>query len=108
MIIDCHGHYTTAPGELEAWRKLQIAGLKDPANAPAKSALKIGDDQIRESLAGAQLKIQRARGTDLKIFSPMGGAMAQHVGDAAASLGWSEICSDLMHRCCALYPDNFV
>jgi L-ascorbate metabolism protein UlaG (beta-lactamase superfamily) len=22
MIIDCHGHYTTAPAEAEAWRKL--------------------------------------------------------------------------------------
>jgi len=108
MIIDCHGHYTTAPGELEAWRNLQIAGLKDPANAPAKSALKISDDQIRESLAGAQLKLQRERGTDLTIFSPRASAMAHHVGDAAASLVWSEICNDLIHRCCTLYPANFV
>ncbi len=29
MIIDCHGHYTTAPTALEAWRKRQIAGIKD-------------------------------------------------------------------------------
>jgi hypothetical protein len=31
MIIDCHGHYTTAPKALETWRNAQIAGIKDPA-----------------------------------------------------------------------------
>ncbi len=34
MIIDVHGHYTTAPAALGAWRDLQIAGLKDPSKAP--------------------------------------------------------------------------
>ena len=29
MIIDIHGHYTTAPKALEAWRNQQIAGIKD-------------------------------------------------------------------------------
>ncbi len=28
MIIDCHGHYTTAPKALEEFRKRQIDGLK--------------------------------------------------------------------------------
>jgi 4-oxalmesaconate hydratase len=55
MIIDCHGHYTTAPTELETWRKLQIAALDDPAKAPKKASLKISDDQLRESVEGAQL-----------------------------------------------------
>ena len=27
MIIDCHGHYTTAPKALENWRNAQIAGI---------------------------------------------------------------------------------
>ena len=27
MIIDCHGHYTTAPQKLQAWRDRQLAGL---------------------------------------------------------------------------------
>ena len=36
MIIDCHGHYTTAPGELQAFRDAQIAALKDPARAPRR------------------------------------------------------------------------
>ena len=35
MIIDCHGHYTTAPPALEQWRKRQIAGINDPSLMPA-------------------------------------------------------------------------
>ena len=41
MIIDCHGHYTTAPKALEAWRNRQIAGINDPAQAPKVADLKI-------------------------------------------------------------------
>jgi len=108
MIIDCHGHYTTAPGELEAWRKAQVAALEHRSPAPAKAALKIGDDQIRASLEGAQLKLQRERGTDVTIFSPRAAGMAHHVGDAGTSRAWSEICNDLIHRCVSLYPGNFV
>ena len=48
MIIDCHGHYTTAPKALEAWRNRQIAGIKDPAQAPKVAELKISDDELRE------------------------------------------------------------
>ncbi len=70
MIIDCHGHYTTAPKELESYRNSQIAGLKDPSHVASKGALKITDDRIRESLEGAQLKFQRERGSDVTIFSP--------------------------------------
>jgi hypothetical protein len=60
MIIDCHGHYTTAPKELEEYRKRQIASLKDATQVAAKGPLKISDDQIRESLENAQLRIQRS------------------------------------------------
>ena len=108
MIIDCHGHYTTAPKALEAWRKQQIADLEKPGHAPAKGALKIGDDEIRESLEGAQLKIQRERGTDLTIFSPRASGMAHHVGTEAVSLEWTRISNNLIHRICTLLPDNFV
>jgi 4-oxalmesaconate hydratase len=108
MIIDCHGHYTTAPSEFEAWRKAQIAAFESRSSGPAKSALKISDDQVRASLEGAQLKLQRQRGTDLTIFSPRAAGMAHHVGDAATSRVWSEICNDMIHRCVSLYPKNFV
>jgi len=108
MIIDCHGHYTTAPKELEAYRQKQIADLKDPAHVAAKGTLSISDDQIRESIDKAQLKLQRERGTDVTIFSPRAAGMGHHIGNATTSLHWSLVCNDLIHRVCSLYPQNFV
>jgi 4-oxalmesaconate hydratase len=108
MIIDCHGHYTTAPRELEAWRQRQIANLNNPAHVLSEGPLNISDDQIRESLETAQLKLQRERGTDITIFSPRAVGMAHHVGTAATSLQWAQVCNDLIHRVCTLYPKNFV
>src|SRR6185503_17045161 len=107
MIIDCHGHYTTAPKGLQAWRDDQLAGLK-AARPAAKGRLDISDDEIRESLEHAQLKLQRERGTDVTIFSPRASAMAHHIGDAVTSLHWTEHCNDLIDRVCRLYPKNFV
>ena len=108
MIIDCHGHYTTAPKELEAFRQKQIADLKDASHTPSKGALNITDDQIRESIDKAQLKLQRERGTDVTIFSPRAAGMGHHIGNAMTSLHWSLVCNDLIHRVCTLYPKNFV
>jgi 4-oxalmesaconate hydratase len=108
MIIDCHGHYTTAPGELQKFRDGQIAGLKNPATAPVVAEPKISDDEIRESLEKAQLKLQRERGTDLTIFSPRASAMAHHIGTETTSLEWTRVCNDLIQRVCSLYPENFV
>jgi len=108
MIIDCHGHYTTAPKELEAFRQKQIADLKDASHTPSKGALNITDDQIRESIDKAQLKLQRERGTDVTIFSPRAAGMGHHIGNATTSLHWSLVCNDLIHRVCTLYPKNFV
>src|SRR2546427_609518 len=71
MIIDCHGHYTTAPNQLELFRDRQLAGLADANRRPTTTNLGISDDQIRDSLENAQLKFQRERGTDLTIFSPL-------------------------------------
>ena len=107
MIIDCHGHYTTAPKALEAYRKRQIDALKDPSPSTSE-ALKISDDEIRESVEKAQLRIQRERGIDLTIFSPRAVAMGHHIGNAATSLQWTQVCNDLIHRVCMLYPDSFV
>src|SRR6266700_3748405 len=98
MIIDCHGHYTTAPKDLQTYRDSQIAGLKDPSHIPSKGAVNITDDQIRESLENAQLKFQRERGTDVTIFSPRASAMAHHIGDAKTSLNWTRHCNDMIHR----------
>jgi 4-oxalmesaconate hydratase len=108
MIIDCHGHYTTAPKALEDYRKRQLGALEAGREPLAKGTLAISDGQIRESLEGAQLRMQRERGTDLTIFSPRASAMGHHLGDAPCSRFWSEHCNELIHRVCTLYPRNFV
>jgi 4-oxalmesaconate hydratase len=110
MIIDCHGHYTTAPKALQVYRDAQIAELTTaPApGARTKGTVSITDDEIRQSLEHAQLKFQRERGTDVTIFSPRASAMAHHLGDETTSLHWSQHCNDLIARVCGLYPQNFV
>jgi 4-oxalmesaconate hydratase len=104
MIIDVHGHYTTAPPELKAWRLRQIAGLGAPFNEP----LTIRDDQLRETIEANQLRFQQERGTDLVLFSPTAGGMEHHVGDANTSLEWSRTVNDLIYRVCKMFPDSFV
>src|ERR1700688_3853716 len=106
MIIDCHGHYTSEPQSFIEFRKQQIAAFTDSSAAPAPP--QISDDQIRERLEPAQLKLQRERGTDVTIFSPRASVMGHHVGNATTSLHWSELCNELIHRVCTLYPNNFV
>src|SRR3954470_3408126 len=108
MIIDCHGHYTTEPKDLLRWRKEQVDNVKEPAKQPSKSSLKASDDEIRESLEGAQLKLQRERGTDVTIFSPRAMGMSHHIGDEQTSIEWSRACNDLISRVCKLFPDNFL
>ena len=34
MIIDCHGHYTTAPAAHNAFRQAQLAGVAEPPGPP--------------------------------------------------------------------------
>ena len=83
MIIDCHGHYTTAPKALHGVsRQRSSPALAGPGAPAERRSIGITDDEIRESLEGAQLKLQRERGTDLTIFSPRAAGMAHHVGDA--------------------------
>jgi 4-oxalmesaconate hydratase len=106
MVIDCHGHYTTAPKELQAFRDMQITALTD-SSAPAARLASITDDQLRESVQ-PQLKFQTDRGTDVTIFSPRASAMAHHIGGADTSLAWTRACNDLIHRVCGLFPRNFV
>ena len=106
MIIDCHGHYTTAPEELRAFRRDLLSPGAD-VQALSARGMAISDDQIRESLESAQLRLQRERGTDLTIFSPRAAGMAHHQGDQAVSLAWTRACNDLIGRVRDLYPDNF-
>ena len=109
LIIDCHGHYTTAPKELGEYRTRQKEAVADDAAyAHVKGVLSISDDQLRESLSGAQLKLQRERGTDLTIFSPRASWMGHHIGNQSTSKYWSEHCNELIYRISELYPQNFV
>lgn len=50
LVIDCHGHYTTAPKALETWRNAQVAGIQNPAAMPRPADLRITDDELRESI----------------------------------------------------------
>jgi len=107
MIIDCHGHYTTAPAAHQRFREAQLEGIKDPSATPAKPA-HISDDEIRETVDTNQLRLQKLRGSDLTIFSPRASAMGHHIGDEAISLAWTVANNDLIKRVVDLYPENFV
>lgn len=107
LIIDCHGHYTTAPEPHQEFRKAQLAKFENPS-LPAPKPTKISDEQIRQSIEDNQLKLLRARGADLTLFSPRASAMAHHLGDGDVSKAWSRACNDLIRRVVDLYPENFV
>lgn len=107
MIIDCHGHYTTAPPVLEQWRQRQVAGISDVSLTPERSELVISDDELRESIECNQLSLMKQRGIDLVIFSPRASFMAHHIGDFAVSSVWAAICNELCFRVTRLFPDHF-
>ena len=109
MIIDCHGHYTTAPPELGVYRDAQQAALeRDSMHVGEKGSLGLTDDQIRESIENNQLRLQRERGADLTIFSPRASGMGHHIGNAHTSRFWTQHCNELVRRVCDLFPENFV
>lgn len=108
MIIDIHGHYTTAPAQLGAWRDRQIAWTEGKGDKPEVAELEISDDDIRETIEANQLKLMNERGSDVTIFSPRASFMAHHIGDFEVSRTWSEICNDLCARVAGLFPDRFV
>jgi len=109
LIIDCHGHYTTAPDALGEYREQQKKDLAtNPLFEHLKGTVKISDDQLRESLESAQLKLQNERGTDVTIFSPRASWMGHHIGNQSTSRYWTEHCNELIYRISELYPQNFV
>jgi 4-oxalmesaconate hydratase len=101
MIIDIHGHYTTEPAKLLAFRDKQLAGLADPMRRPQTNELGITDEELLKSVE-PQLKLQKERGSDLTIFSPRAAGMAHHVGTEATGIEWSRMSNDLIHRICTL------
>ncbi len=108
MIIDCHGHYTTAPPQLGEYREAQRTALEiDPSQVGEKGTISISDDELRDSLELNQLRLQRQRGIDLTLFSPRASWMGHHIGNQHTSRFWTEHCNDLIRRICDLYPTNF-
>ena len=106
LIIDCHGHYTTAPTAHNAWREAQKAAFssgKDVSPYPL-----ISDDEICETLEANQLRLLRERGADMTIFSPRASAMEPHIGDERMARAWARANNDLIKRCVDLYPETFV
>ena len=107
LIIDCHGHYTTAPPPLQQFRDAQLAAFQD-ASLPTPELGAISDDQIRESIEKNQLRLIRERGADMTIFSPRASAMAHHLGDEAISQSWTRACNNMIKRVVDLFPETFV
>jgi len=105
LVIDCHGHYTTAPPQHDGWRDAQKAAFK--SGEPAPPYPEITDDEIRQTIEQNQLKLLKERGADLTIFSPRASTMAHQVGDEAVSLEWARVSNDLIARVCGLYPETF-
>lgn len=108
MIIDCHGHYTTTPPGVGAYRDAQKEAIaNDPKHVGDKGTVHVTDDEIIESIETNQLRLQKERGTDLTIFSPRASWMGHHIGNEHTSRFWSEQQNDLIKRVCDLFPKNF-
>ncbi|MFB0612261.1 amidohydrolase family protein [Aurantiacibacter poecillastricola] len=106
LIVDCHGHYTTAPAQHDDWRAKQVEAWKEGGKAPPYPT--ITDDEIRETIESNQLKLIKERGADVTIFSPRASRMAHHVGDQDVSAEWSHHCNNLIYRVTKLFPETFV
>lgn len=105
MIIDCHGHYTVLPKAHDAWREAQKAAFASNTAPPPYPD--ISDAEIRETIEANQLRLIRARGADMTLFSPRASAMAPHIGDEAVARAWARHCNDLIARVVALFPETF-
>src|SRR5439155_11775099 len=76
VIIDCHGHYTTAPKAHTSWREAQQAAFGAGQEPPLYP--QISDDEVRKSVAGSQLRLMTERGVDLTVLSPRASAVGHH------------------------------
>jgi 4-oxalmesaconate hydratase len=106
VIIDCHGHYTTAPGPHNEWRESQLEAFLAGVAAPAYPV--ISDDEITDTIERNQLRLLRERGADMTIFSPRASAMGHHEGDLAVGIAWAQACNDLIARVVSLFPETFI
>jgi 4-oxalmesaconate hydratase len=106
LIIDCHGHYTTAPPAHDAWREAQKAAFQRGERPPPYPV--ITDDEIRSSIERNQLRLIRERGAHITLFSPRASVMAHHIGDEGVSIAWTRRCNELIHRVVRSMPETFL
>jgi 4-oxalmesaconate hydratase len=106
VIIDCHGHFTTAPSELQGFRDEQLSRLADPSLPPPALGA-IPDSVLRDSVEGYQLRILQERGADAMLFSPKASAMDHHVPDRSTAIEWARASNDLIARVAGLFPGRF-
>jgi 4-oxalmesaconate hydratase len=103
VIIDCHGHFTTAPKALGVWRRQQLEDGGTLLRGP-----EISDDDLRQAIESGQLPKQRERGLDVTLFSPIAGQMGHHLGTLEQGVQWAHVTNDLIARVCDLFPGSFV
>lgn len=103
MIIDVHGHYTTAPAALDAYRGRMLARL----NKPAGAGLTLSPEAVRTSLTSYVQRMDE-RGIDVVLLSPRASGMGHEIGDERVSRAWTEACNDAVAAAVAAFPGRFV
>ena len=87
MIIDCHGHYTTAPAAHTRFREAQLAACE--AARRRRPTRRSATTRSARAIENNQLRLMRERGVDLTLFSPRASAMAHHVPRPASRRAWA-------------------
>ncbi|MGO2112083.1 MAG: amidohydrolase family protein [Pseudoclavibacter sp.] len=105
LVIDCHGHYTTAPTAHDNWRAAQRKEAAAGRSSPPRP--EISDADLRESIHVNQRRRQIERGVDITIFSPHAGNMGHHLASAPRNEEWSVACNDLIYRVTKAFPTSF-
>ena len=90
MIIDCHGHYTTAPPQLGDYREAQKGALtRDPQHVGEKGTISISDVDLAETPGGeVEVTFAAAQGDEGQQCQQRGGAQAAHDG---VGRGWRRV-----------------
>ena len=105
MIIDIHGHYTTAPKALQDYRNAQLASLGSGGPPPEPPV--ISDDELRSSIEENQLSVMRRRGVDVTLIGPRASSMGNDAPDGPTATAWARTSNDLVARISAMFPENF-
>jgi len=102
MVIDCHGHYTSEPTALLEYRKQQVAALNDPSKAPGP--LRISDDEIRGKIGAGATEVSAGTRDGYRDFFAARLRHGPSRRQRSHQRGLSQICNDMIHRVCNLYP----